>query len=73
MVMAHRAEQIGEMVIVQRVVHVASVASCAHQSQRSQQPQMMRRRAQAQADRCGEPLYGALTVDQLGEQPQPPG
>lgn len=65
-----RSEEVGEVVIMERVVDVASVAPCAHQTEGSQQPQVMGGRAQAQVGRFREPLDGALPPEQLREEVQ---
>ena len=72
-VMAHRAEQVREVVVVQPVVHVAPVAPCPHQSQRAQQAEVVRGRADAELGGASELLDGPLTREQLRQQSQAPG
>ena len=70
MVMADRREQIGDVVVVERIADVTAVAAPAHQPQRPQKPQVMRGRTQAQAGGSSELLDGAVPIEKLGKKPQ---
>ncbi len=71
-VMAHRREQIADVMVMERVEDVPAVAPRAHEPSRAQQPQMMGGGAHAQLrDRC-ELLNGAWTSEQVREQSQSP-
>ena len=72
-VVAHGGEQLGKVVVVQDVAHVAAVAAGTHEPQRAQQPQVMRGRAEAQLRGGGELLDRTLAGEQLGEDAQATG
>jgi hypothetical protein len=67
-VMPDGGEQVAKMVVVQGVVDVAAVTPCLDEPQRSQQPQMVRRRADAQGGGGRELLDRARPGQEVGEQ-----
>jgi hypothetical protein len=72
-VMTDGREQIGDVVIVQRVEGVATRAPCPHEPQAAQDPQIVRRRAGAEVDGGGELLDRTLAVEQRREHAQSAG
>ena len=72
-VMTHGPEQIRDAVVVQRVEDMPTVAPRTHEPQNPQQPQVVRRRAQAQPGGASEVLDRLLAVRQLGQDTQASG
>ena len=72
-VVADRGEQVGDMVVIQRVVGVAARSARANQPQAAKDPQVVRGRAGTELRRFRQLLHGALGADELGEHPQATG
>ena len=70
-VVAHRGEQVADVVVVQGVMNVAPRAPRTDEPQHAQNPQVMRGRARAEIGGLSEPFDCALTIDQFGQEPQP--
>ena len=73
MVVARRAEQVGDVVIVQGVVGVTAGAAHPDQPQHAKNAQVVGGRARCPPGGKSELLDGALAVQQLDEQPQTTG
>ena len=70
-VVAHRGQQVPDVMVVQGVVNVPSVAASPDQAQRPKDPQMVRGRAHAERDTPSELLDRPLAGNELGEDAEP--
>lgn len=70
---ANRGEQVGHVVVIQRVEVMATLRTNPDEPQRAQEPQMMRRGALAETRRGGKVLDRSLARQHLDEQSQTPG
>ena len=70
---ADRAEQLDQVLIVQAVEHSAPVAADRDQAQVAQHPQLLRDGVPPQAGAGGELLDGEFAADQRVEQLEPAG
>ena len=70
-VMAHRPEQIGDVVVVQGVVDVAPLLASADQPQRPQNAQMVRGGAGPEVNVLGELLDGPFPRQQRQQETKP--
>lgn len=70
-VMAHRGEQVGDVVVVKRVADVPAITAGPNESQRAQNTEVVRGRAEAQLCGRGKLLNSALAGQQIGEDTQP--
>jgi hypothetical protein len=70
-VVAHRREQLRQVMVVQAVAAVAAVPAHRDEAVLAQHAQLMGRRARAQTDHAGELVDAALAVDEGPQQAEP--